>query len=185
MEATLSAGIGTPLARSVHDTPAPVDLGALTPGTPAFVAAVERVLTDFFATRREIVDPLGPVFVDAADALEQFVLRGGKRTRPGFAWTGWLGAGGDPSGPDAAAVLTACSALELVQACALVHDDIIDSSRTRRGFPTVHVDFEDRHRAAGWPGEGAAGRAPGAPQVGGEGRGGGRPPRHPARRAPP
>ncbi|GEM34027.1 hypothetical protein NN3_50340 [Nocardia neocaledoniensis NBRC 108232] len=155
LEATLSAGIGTPLARSVHDTPAPVDLGALTPGTPAFVAAVERVLTDFFATRREIVDPLGPVFVDAADALEQFVLRGGKRTRPGFAWTGWLGAGGDPSGPDAAAVLTACSALELVQACALVHDDIIDSSRTRRGFPTVHVDFEDRHRAAGWPGDGA------------------------------
>ncbi len=70
------------------------------------------------------------------------MLRGGKRIRPAFAWTGWLGAGGDPGGADAQAVLRACSALELVQACALIHDDIIDSSRTRRGFPTVHVDFD-------------------------------------------
>ncbi|MGW6426191.1 polyprenyl synthetase family protein [Nocardia sp. NPDC055053] len=155
MEATLSAGIGTPLSRSVADTAASVDFVTLTPGTPAFVTAVEQVLAGFFAGRREIVDPLGPVFADAAEALEQFVIRGGKRTRPGFAWTGWLGAGGDPAGSDAAAVLTACSALELVQACALVHDDIIDSSQTRRGFPTVHIDFEDRHRAAGWPGDGA------------------------------
>ncbi|MFC6011997.1 polyprenyl synthetase family protein [Nocardia lasii] len=156
MEAALSAGIGTPLARSAADALTSVDLVALTPGTPEFVDAVQQVLTAFFATRREIVEPLGPVFVDAVEAMEQFVVRGGKRTRPGFAWTGWLGAGGDPAGPDAAAVLTACSALELVQACALVHDDIIDSSRTRRGFPTVHIDFEDRHRAAGWPGDGAA-----------------------------
>ncbi|MFE9786606.1 polyprenyl synthetase family protein [Nocardia salmonicida] len=156
LEAALSAGIGTPLSRSAADTLTSADLVALTPGTSAFVAAVEQVLTSFFATRREIVEPLGPVFIDAVEALQQFVVRGGKRTRPGFAWTGWLGAGGDPAGPDAAAVLTACSALELVQACALVHDDIIDSSRTRRGFPTVHIDFEDRHEAAGWPGDGAA-----------------------------
>ncbi|APE38155.1 geranylgeranyl pyrophosphate synthase [Nocardia mangyaensis] len=156
MEAALSAGIGTPLSRPRIGPPASVEVTTLTPGTPAFAGAVEGVLAAFFATRREIVDPLGPVFIDAAEALEQFVLRGGKRTRPGFAWTGWVGAGGDPAGPDAAAVLTACSALELVQACALVHDDIIDSSRTRRGFPTVHVDFEDRHGAAGWPGDGAA-----------------------------
>ncbi|MGW5454879.1 polyprenyl synthetase family protein [Nocardia sp. NPDC003979] len=156
MEAALSAGIGTPLSRSAADVLTAVDPVALTPGTPAFVAAVEQVLTEFFASRREIVEPLGPVFVDAAEALEQFVVRGGKRTRPGFAWTGWLGAGGDPSAPEAAAVLTACAALELVQACALVHDDIIDSSRTRRGFPTVHIDFTDRHRTAGWSGDGEA-----------------------------
>ncbi|MGO4616489.1 polyprenyl synthetase family protein [Nocardia sp. 2YAB30] len=125
------------------------------PGTPAFVSAVESALTAFFLTRREIVERLGPVFVEAVDALQQFVLRGGKRTRPAFAWTGWLGAGGAPDDPEATAVLTACSALELVQACALVHDDIIDSSRTRRSFPTVHVDFERRHRERGWAGESA------------------------------
>ncbi|MFI7668985.1 polyprenyl synthetase family protein [Nocardia sp. NPDC049526] len=146
MEAPLSAGTGI-------QTPHPTPPANHPPGTPGFVAAVEDALKAFFLTRRPIVEPLGPVFVQAADALELFVLRGGKRTRPAFAWTGWLGAGGDPTGPHAAAVLNACAALELVQACALVHDDIIDSSRTRRRFPTVHVDFEQRHRDHGWAGD--------------------------------
>jgi geranylgeranyl diphosphate synthase type I len=138
-----------------YDTAPETDYATLKAGTPAFVDAVEAALTTFFRTRRPIVEPLGSVFVQAADALELFVLRGGKRTRPAFAWTGWLGAGGDPTGPDAAAVLNACAALELVQACALIHDDIIDSSRTRRRFPTVHVDFEQRHLDRGWAGDSA------------------------------
>ncbi|MFC7428039.1 polyprenyl synthetase family protein [Nocardia tengchongensis] len=138
-EAPLSAGPGTP-------TRQPVGAGSL-------VAAVEDRLTAFFRTREPFVEPLGPVFVDAAAALEDFVIRGGKRTRPAFAWTGWLGAGRSADDPDADAVLTACSALELVQACALIHDDIIDSSRTRRGFPTVHVDYEQRHRNQHWKGD--------------------------------
>ncbi|MFI5781569.1 polyprenyl synthetase family protein [Nocardia sp. NPDC051570] len=139
-EVVLSAGPGTPTRPASTDT-------------TALVTAVESALGEFFATRRELVDELGPVFVTSVAALQEFVLRGGKRTRPAFAWTGWLGAGGDPNGPEAAAVLQACAALELVQACALVHDDIIDSSRTRRGFPTVHVDFEHRHRDRGWSGD--------------------------------
>ncbi|WP_433663437.1 polyprenyl synthetase family protein [Nocardia sp. CA-128927] len=151
MEAPLSAGPGT---QTPHRTSA-AELIAPQPGTPAFVTAVEGALTRFFSTRRGMVEELGPVFVEAADELELFVLRGGKRTRPAFAWTGWLGAGGDADGPAADAVLTACSALELVQACALIHDDIIDSSRTRRRFPTVHVDFERRHRDRRWAGDSA------------------------------
>ena len=50
-------------------------------------------------------------------------------------------------------MLRVCAALELVQACALVHDDIIDSSASRRGHPTVHVAFAQRHRAHGWSGD--------------------------------
>ncbi|WP_051637556.1 polyprenyl synthetase family protein [Rhodococcus sp. UNC363MFTsu5.1] len=121
--------------------------------TESLPAAVETALREFFDSRRPMTDAVGGTFTDATTALEAFVLRGGKRVRPAFAWTGWLGAGGDPTGPDAAAVLRACSALELVQACALVHDDIIDSSRTRRGFLTLHVEFADRHRSGGWSGE--------------------------------
>ncbi|WP_227837191.1 polyprenyl synthetase family protein [Nocardia aurantia] len=138
-EVPLSAGPSAP------PRPAPTDRAAV-------VTAVERALTDFFADRRAAVAEMGPVVVAAAEALQDFVLRGGKRTRPAFAWTGWLGAGGDPDAPAAPAVLTACAALELVQACALIHDDIIDSSRTRRGFPTVHTDFEQRHRDREWGG---------------------------------
>ncbi|MFI5716621.1 polyprenyl synthetase family protein [Nocardia sp. NPDC051750] len=128
---------------------------SLVPGTAAFAMAVEQALTGYFESREDAVTELGTVFTEAVGALESFVLRGGKRTRPGFAWMGWLGAGGDPAGPDAAAVLQACAALELVQACALIHDDIIDCSRTRRRFPTVHVDFEQRHHYQGWAGDSA------------------------------
>ncbi|MBO0856687.1 MAG: polyprenyl synthetase family protein [Nocardia sp.] len=138
-----------------------MSVGPASPARPAPSAyasiphAVERALTTFFEGRRELATELGPVFLASTAALEDFVLRGGKRTRPSFAWTGWLGAGGDPAGEQAGAVLTACAALELVQACALIHDDIIDSSRTRRGFPTVHVDFEGRHRDRDWGGDSA------------------------------
>lgn len=127
------------------------DVSAWPGGT--FVSAVERTLTDFVDTTRPTVDAVGPVYAAAVDELVSFVVRGGKRIRPAFAWTGWLGAGGDPHGPDADAVLDVCSALELVQACALVHDDIIDSSSTRRGFPTVHVSFAEQHRRNGWRGD--------------------------------
>lgn len=147
-EVILSAGTGT-------ETPDRSGPFSAVPGTAAFAAAVEQSLTRYFSSRADAVTELGPMFIDAVGALESFVLRGGKRTRPGFAWMGWLGAGGATDGPRAAAVLQACAALELVQACALIHDDIIDCSRTRRRFPTVHVDFEQRHRHRDWRGDSA------------------------------
>ena len=44
------------------------------------------------------------------------------------------------------------SALELLHACALVHDDVIDDSATRRGMPTAHIHFAALHRDRGWRG---------------------------------
>ena len=49
-------------------------------------------------------------------------------------------------------MLRAVAALELIQACALVHDDLMDASATRRGRPTVHVAFARRHADAAWRG---------------------------------
>ncbi|HYH32697.1 MAG TPA: polyprenyl synthetase family protein [Pseudonocardia sp.] len=96
---------------------------------------------------------IDPAFREAGEALAAFVLAGGKRIRPTFAWWGWRGAGGTIESPDAVAVLRAVSALELVHACALVHDDLMDASATRRGRPTVHVEFARRHAAAHWRGQ--------------------------------
>ncbi|MGH3936802.1 MAG: polyprenyl synthetase family protein [Pseudonocardiaceae bacterium] len=115
-------------------------------------AEVDRELAAFLKAKRDDAAQIDPQFVDAVDSLTDFVLGGGKRLRPTFAWWGWRGAGGSPADPEARAVLRAVSALELIQACALVHDDLIDDSTTRRGAPTVHVDFAARHRAAGWLG---------------------------------
>lgn len=122
---------------------------------PTFAQTVEQTLGEFFESRRSTIDAVGPAFAAATAEMEHFVLRGGKRTRPSFAWMGWLGAGGDDTGPEAPAVLRACAALELVQAGALIHDDIIDASDTRRRFPTVHVAFAGRHRADAWTGDAA------------------------------
>lgn len=121
----------------------------------SLAAAFEASLRAFFESRRDVVAAIGPDFAGAVDRLEQLVLRGGKRVRPAFAWTGWLGAGGTPGEDGSTSVLQVCAALELVQACALIHDDIIDSSHTRRGHPTVHVEFTARHRSRGWSGESA------------------------------
>ena len=91
--------------------------------------AVQAVLVEFFAQQRNHLAGIQP---EAVDVLEQFVLGGGKRLRPLFAWAGYTGVGGSE---DPQAVLRAVSSLELIQACALLHDDIIDSSDTRRrGF---------------------------------------------------
>jgi geranylgeranyl diphosphate synthase type I len=85
------------------------------------------------------------------DALRAFVLGGGKRLRPAFCHWGFVGAGGDPTDP---LWVEAGAALELLHCFALVHDDVMDGSGTRRGLPTVHVAFEHLHRDAGWRGEG-------------------------------
>jgi len=116
------------------------------------VEHVRAALTEYLAQRRADARAVDPRFAEAADALREFVLLGGKRVRPTFAWWGWRGAGGHPDDELASQVLLAVSALELVQASALVHDDLIDASDTRRGRPTVHVSFAAQHRAGGWLG---------------------------------
>jgi geranylgeranyl diphosphate synthase, type I len=117
-----------------------------------FRTEVHRELATFLEAKRHEAAQIDPQFVVAVDSLSDFVLGGGKRLRPTFAWWGWRGAGGSPTDPQVRAVLRAVSSLELIQACALVHDDLMDDATTRRGAPTVHVDFAARHRAAGWLG---------------------------------
>lgn len=118
--------------------------------------AVASTLKKYFASRSGEVSAVDGVYTDAIDSLTGFVLGGGKRVRPAFAWQGWLGAGGAEGRfalrESPQAVLTAVSSLELIQACALIHDDIIDDADTRRGAPTVHKVFEEKHRSFRWHG---------------------------------
>ena len=81
--------------------------------------------------------------------LEDFVLNGGKRLRPAFAYWGWRAVATRDPEPE---VLLLFSALELLHACALAHDDVIDDSSTRRGKPTTHVRFAALHRDRHWRG---------------------------------
>jgi geranylgeranyl diphosphate synthase, type I len=126
-----------------------------TPSAPdqELSSAVEAALAGYLADRRLAAGAIDPLYSEAIGALDAFVLSGGKRIRPTFAWWGWRGAGGSATATEADAVVRAISALELVQACALIHDDLMDDSATRRGRPTVHLEFAARHAAAGWRGQ--------------------------------
>jgi geranylgeranyl diphosphate synthase type I len=113
---------------------------------------VQQTLADYLEIRLDECRTLDPAFGAAVHELSRFVLNGGKRIRPTFAWWGWRAAGGAADGPEATAMVRAASSLELIQACALVHDDLIDDSNTRRGNPTIHVRFAREHRDGRWHG---------------------------------
>ena len=79
----------------------------------------------------------------ASDVLMQFV-DGGKCLRSTFMYLGWL-CGAEPDG----AALRACAGLELLQAFALLQDDVMDDSPLRRGRPAAHLQFAQWHRDHG------------------------------------
>ncbi|MEU0227477.1 polyprenyl synthetase family protein [Streptomyces sp. NPDC006284] len=133
-------------------TTAPAPAGTVEDPLTALAAtdAVGGVLQQVLDARLRHSRAVDPVFArDVADRVAALVARGGKRLRTAFACCGWRAAGG--SG-DPTAVLRTAAALELLQACALVHDDVMDGSLQRRGAPALHVELARGHWAAGMHG---------------------------------
>ena len=122
-----------------------------------FVAHVNAALAEFLDERAESLVQVGPELVDVADAARRIALDGGKRLRPLFAYWGWRATQDDV----AESLVVAGASLELLHCCALVHDDLMDRSATRRGNPAAHAAFVELHRARAWTGDaevfGAAG----------------------------
>jgi geranylgeranyl diphosphate synthase type I len=109
---------------------------------------VQKCLNAFVAGQQHVLDAVSEELGPLTDALGE-LLHGGKRLRPAFCYWGFRGAGG----ADGDEVVVAASALELFQACAIVHDDVMDGSDTRRGRPAVHRRFAALHRTEGWAGD--------------------------------
>lgn len=125
---------------------------AAAPSAVELASAVTEQLRDYLRERRSDCAYMGADYAELTAALEEFVLRGGKRLRPLFAYWGWRAVAEGPGDRLDAKVMRLISALELLHACALVHDDVIDASATRRGLPTVHRLFAERHRTGSWHG---------------------------------
>ncbi|MFE6130745.1 polyprenyl synthetase family protein [Streptomyces sp. NPDC056437] len=120
-------------------------------------AAVEQVLGRYVRERVHEASRVDARFAaDVAEQLAQFVIRGGKRLRAGFLWWGLRAAGGTTDGEEADAALRLGAAVELIQGCALVHDDVMDESPVRRGAPAVHAAFAQAHTTQGMRGSSAA-----------------------------
>jgi geranylgeranyl diphosphate synthase type I len=109
----------------------------------ALIGAVEGTLADFLACQIASLDTVDPALGGFARTARDLVMAGGKRIRPTFAYWGWRGVVG--SAEPVEGVLPALGALELMHTFALVHDDLMDRSATRRGRPTAHRLFAAQH----------------------------------------
>ena len=74
------------------------------------------------------------------EAMRYATLEGGKRVRPLLAF-----AAGELAGADASRLEVVASAVEMIHAYSLVHDDMpcMDNDVLRRGRPTVHVEYDE------------------------------------------
>jgi geranylgeranyl diphosphate synthase type I len=115
------------------------------------IARVDAELSTFLDERATVLARLGPDLAPVADTARAFVLDGGKRLRPTFAYWGWRAVRDE--GDDDRTLIAAAASLELLHACALVHDDVMDASDTRRGRPAAHAAFARLHRSHGWSGD--------------------------------
>ena len=103
-----------------------------------YLPAVERRLArSYDAVRRSTPSGVRPFLA----LNREFSLRGGKRFRALLVLAGYHLASGRAPTP----AIPAAAALEHFQSWMLVHDDIIDHARTRRGGPTVHREVADLH----------------------------------------
>lgn len=88
---------------------------------------VEEALQTFLATERDALEPEAqPLLAE----LGSLIASGGKRLRPRFCYWGYRAGDGDDAGQPE--IVRVGAALELLHTMALIHDDVMDSSATRR-----------------------------------------------------
>lgn len=131
-------------------TPARTDQRSIQEVRGDLLGRVEERIAQLIETERDRWRPVDSRAVMPIDAIARLLEAGGKRIRPAFCISGFLAAGGDPADP---MIVEAATGLELLQAFALIHDDVLDNSELRRGAPTVHVRYATEHVERGWRGE--------------------------------
>ena len=133
------------LAEAEASSPPLPDAGQFHSWQMSLRQAVLARVADFVVAK--CADELWACGVDvAADILVKFV-DGGKCLRSTFMYLGWL-----CGAPASDAALSATASLELLHAFALLHDDVMDDSASRRGRPSAHVQFADWHSQRGLSG---------------------------------
>ncbi|MCP2502861.1 MAG: polyprenyl synthetase family protein [Candidatus Thalassarchaeaceae archaeon] len=100
---------------------------------------VEEALEDF------VQEKMASIQAPAMTLAREVLLAGGKRYRPVLTLLAFESAGGK----DISKVMDLALAAELIHTATLVHDDIYDFSKTRRGKPTLHASHGLAHGIIG------------------------------------
>lgn len=124
--------------------------------TERLAGLLQERISDRITEHRRDLEPLGPDALPFLDEATSF-LTGGKRFRAQFAVLGYraiapLDLQDDRVSPELDRLLDVACSLELFHAAALIHDDIIDRSDTRRGRPSAHRHFAQLHSDQRWSG---------------------------------
>ncbi|MFH8624200.1 polyprenyl synthetase family protein [Streptomyces vietnamensis] len=110
-------------------------------------AALNHVIDELL--RRRVAEARaveGTFAADIAGRVAAFAAGGGRR-RSQLLWWSMRAVGGGAD--EAEAALRVGAAVELIQTCALIHDDVMDGSRLRRGSPSVHVALDRQYGTDG------------------------------------
>jgi geranylgeranyl diphosphate synthase type I len=121
----------------------------LPPACAELTRRVDRELDRFLRDQREVLGKADSDVEPLLAELERVIGSGGKRLRPLFCLLGHRAAG---AAVEEEAV-RAAAALELLHTFAIVHDDVMDRSASRRGSPASWVHLAAEHRSAEHPGD--------------------------------
>lgn len=86
---------------------------------------------------------ISPYAGEMTEYITDLTMRGGKRIRAALLFYSYLAHGGT----DKKEALKASMAMELSETYLLIHDDIMDNDRLRRGGETIHESYEQKIKA--------------------------------------
>ena len=120
---------------------------------------VQVNLDNFCSKQRSDFEAISSDLVPVVD-YTQSLLQGGKRFRALFCYWAWRASLSESSyhqseqeiNESEQAIAGIAASLEMFHAAALVHDDLLDQSDTRRGAPSIHKRFESLHKEKQWAG---------------------------------
>ena len=90
------------------------------------------------------MDQVDPSARPPIEEIGRLLSAGGKRIRPSFCYWGFRAAGGEDRGSPDEPIVRAAAALELLHTMTLVHDDLIDGAKERRGVPSTAAWFAEQ-----------------------------------------
>ncbi len=116
--------------------------------SPAARARIDEAVSIALENLRADLGPVGVAANDVLEPLARLASRG-KRMRAALLIAAHHASGGT----EADVAVRVAAALELFQTAALIHDDVLDRSDTRRGMPSVHRALEARHGVNAFEGD--------------------------------